>query len=205
MIVIIDYGLGNLGSVLNMLRKIGAQAVISADLAVIGDASKLILPGVGSFDNGMRNLESRGLIPLLEEKVLRQETPILGLCLGMQLLSRRSEEGELPGLGWIDAESLRFRFDGATEKLRVPHMGWNTVQIVREHRLFNGMSDEPRFYFVHSYHVKCNDPADVLTLTRYGYDFPSSVVKKNVLGVQFHPEKSHKFGMKLLKNFAEVL
>lgn len=205
MIVIVDYGLGNLGSVLNMLKKVRAEAVVSSDPAVICEASKLILPGVGSFDSGMRNLGNRGLIPVLEERVLRHGTPILGLCLGMQLFTKRSEEGEIPGLGWIDAETVRFNFDSATEKLRVPHMGWNTVEIVRAHGIYKDMFEEPRFYFVHSYHVKSSDPSIVLTTTRFGYDFTSSVAKENVVGVQFHPEKSHKYGMKVLKNFAEVL
>jgi glutamine amidotransferase len=203
MIVIIDYGMGNLGSILNMLKKIGARAVISSEIQVIATADKLILPGVGAFDNGMRNLNERGFIEVLVRKVRTARTPILGICLGMQLFSKRSEEGSLEGLGWIDADTERFRFDGPIAGLKIPHMGWNTVQVVKESPLLNAMYEEPRFYFIHSYHVVCRNQTDVLTKTNYGIDFVSSVARENIIGVQFHPEKSHKFGMKLLQNFAE--
>ena len=202
MIVIIDYGMGNLGSIANMLKKVGAKAVVSSDAAVIERADKLVLPGVGAFDNGMKNLAERGMIPLLNAKVLQDKTPILGLCLGMQLFTRRSEEGELPGLGWLDAETVRFKFDATHNHLKIPHMGWNTLQICRSHPLFTDLDVENRFYFVHSYYVDCADAPMVLARTHYGYDFASAVAKENIVGVQFHPEKSHKFGMKLLRNFA---
>jgi glutamine amidotransferase len=203
MIVIIDYGLGNLGSVANMLKKIGAPAVVSSDRSVIEKAEKLILPGVGAFDAGMKNLEALGLIPLLNFRVLEQKTPILGVCLGMQLLCRQSEEGQLPGLGWLDAEVVRFKFDNITDDLKIPHMGWNTITVCQPHTLFADLEAENRFYFVHSYHANCADRRDILAQTNYGYDFTSAVVKDNIMGVQFHPEKSHKFGMRLYKNFAE--
>jgi glutamine amidotransferase len=203
MIVIVDYGMGNLGSIANMLKKVGAEAVISSEAAAIERADKLILPGVGAYDNGMKNLAERGLIPLLNAKVLQDKTPILGLCLGMQLFARRSEEGQLPGLGWLDAETVRFKLDAAHTHLKIPHMGWNTLRICQSHPIFADADEEPRFYFVHSYHVVCAGPQIVLAQTHYGYDFASAVVKDNVVGVQFHPEKSHKFGMKLLRNFAE--
>jgi imidazole glycerol-phosphate synthase subunit HisH len=203
MIVIIDYGMGNLGSVANMLKKIGAKAVVSSDPKLIADADKLILPGVGAFDNGMRNLAERGLIPVLNTKIFQDRTPILGLCLGMQLFSSSGEEGQLPGLGWLDARAVRFNFSENLERLKIPHMGWNTLQICQPHSLVDAMSDDTRFYFVHSYHVVCSDVQNVLAQTHYGYDFVSAVVKDNILGVQFHPEKSHKFGMQLLKNFVE--
>ena len=203
MIVIIDYGMGNLGSIANMLKKVGAEAVVSSEAAVIERADKLILPGVGAFDNGMKSLAERGMIPLLNAKVLRDKTPILGLCLGMQLFTQRSEEGQLRGLGWLEAETIRFKFDQAHVHLKIPHMGWNTLQICQPHPLFAEMYAEPRFYFVHSYHVVCTDARTVLAQTHYGYDFASAVAKENIVGVQFHPEKSHKFGMKLLRNFAE--
>lgn len=203
MIVIIDYGMGNLGSIQNMLKKVNAHATISSDTKVIASADKLILPGVGSFDTAVTNLNRLELIPLLNERVIDGKTPLLGVCLGMQLLTRRSEEGIMPGLGWINAETIRFRFEN--EKLKIPHMGWNTVEIQKkDDPLFRDLSYEARFYFVHSYYVKCNDPSNVLTTTIYGSDFCSSVVKENIRGVQFHPEKSHKFGMKLLKNFADL-
>lgn len=203
MIAIVDYGMGNLGSIANMLKKIGAPAVISSDPGVIVHADKLILPGVGAFDNGMKNLNERSLIPVLNEQVLESKKPVLGLCLGMQLLTRRSEEGILPGLGWLDAETVRFKFDGANASLKIPHMGWNMLQVCQPHPLFADLELENRFYFVHSYRVVCADRHNVLAETRYGFDFASAVVKDNIMGVQFHPEKSHRFGMCLLKNFAE--
>ena len=205
MIVIIDYGLGNLGSMANMLKKIGAQAVVSADPVVIGNADKLILPGVGAFDGGMKNLESRGLVQVLNNRVLEDKVPILGVCLGMQLLSRKSEEGCLPGLGWLDAESIRFKFEDVNSNLKIPHMGWNQLTVRQSHPLFYELEVMNRFYFVHSYHVICTDPRNILATTSYGVDFSSAVVKNNIMGVQFHPEKSHKFGLRLLKNFVELV
>jgi glutamine amidotransferase len=200
MIVIVDYGMGNLASIQNMVKKVGGTARISSDVNEIQSASKLILPGVGAFDTGMTNLKERGLIPTLETKA-KGGTPVLGICLGMQLLSRRSEEGVLPGLGWIDAETIRFRFSAEQASLRIPHMGWNTVRSTTNAGLFDNLGSEPRFYFVHSYHVVCRDPADVLSTTEYGLLFTSALQNGNIMGVQFHPEKSHKFGMALFKNF----
>jgi imidazole glycerol-phosphate synthase subunit HisH len=202
MIVIIDYKMGNLGSILNMLKKVGSPGIISSDPSTIGQADKLILPGVGAFDNGMKNLNELGLIPVLAGKVLEERTPVLGICLGMQLMTKSSDEGKLPGLGWIDAATVRFRHDPST-LLKVPHMGWNTVNVRKDSVLFENMFPEPRFYFVHSYHAECRDAADVLTTTHYGYDFVSAFQRNNIMGVQYHPEKSHKFGMQLLRNFAE--
>ncbi len=204
MIVIVDYGMGNLGSILNMLKKVGAPAAkVSANVKDIEQADKLILPGVGAFDTGMQRLRETGLISLLNEKVLKAQTPTLGVCLGMQLLTKVSEEGELPGLGWIDAETIRFRFDRNQTSLKIPHMGWNTVKIEREGTLFKDMYAEPRFYFVHSFHVVSHNPEDVLATTEYGYEFASVIQHKHIMAAQFHPEKSHKFGMKLYKNFVE--
>lgn len=201
MLVIIDCGMGNLGSIANMLKKVGAEATISSNISDIEKAEKLILPGVGAFDYGMEKLGDLGLIPVLNHKVIESGTPILGICLGMQLFTNSSEEGSLPGLGWIKAETVRFRFDNIQGKNRIPHMGWNTVKIVRNSPLFDDFDPEPRFYFVHSYHVRCRDEDDILTKTFYGYEFASSIWRKNIVGVQFHPEKSHKFGMKFLRNF----
>ncbi len=202
LIVIVDYGLGNLGSIANMLKRIGAKPEISADLAVIERADKLILPGVGAFDGGIKNLQARGLIPLLNTKVCHDRTPILGVCLGMQLLTQKSEEGSLAGLGWVDAKTVHFEFDTSNAHLKIPHMGWNTLEVCRPHPLFSGLQAENRFYFAHSYHVVCRND-DQLASTWYGLDFASAVAHDNILGVQFHPEKSHRFGMQLLKNFAE--
>lgn len=202
MITIVDYNTGNLGSIQNILRIIGEESVITSDRNTIADAKKLILPGVGAFDTGMKNLADLDLKEILDRKVVTEKIPVLGICLGMQLLSTRSDEGILPGLGWIDAETRRFEFIDTAE-YKIPHMGWNFVKQRKESRLFNGMFPDPRFYFVHSYYLKTNDPTVVLTSTEYEIEFTSSVEKGNILGVQFHPEKSHKFGIKLLKNFVE--
>lgn len=202
MITIIDYKTGNLGSIQNILKRIGEESLITSDKDEIARATKLILPGVGAFDTGMRNLTELGLTDILNNKVLVEKTPVLGICLGMQLLSKESDEGSLPGLGWTNAETVRFNFINSLE-YKIPHMGWNFIQQHKESKLFTGMFPEPRFYFVHSYYFKANDPADIITSTNYEIKFTSSVEKGNILGVQFHPEKSHKFGMKLLKNFVD--
>jgi imidazole glycerol-phosphate synthase subunit HisH len=201
MITIVDYGMGNLGSIRNMLKKIGVESQISADPGVVSRARKLILPGVGAFDAGMENLTRSGLQPVLDERVRDAGVPTLGICLGMQLMTARSDEGARPGLGWIDAEALRF--EPGTAALKVPHMGWNRVYPRRTAALVADLPEEPRFYFVHSYHVRCRHDDDVLLTTPYGLDFHSGFHSGNVWGVQFHPEKSHKFGMQLLRNFAE--
>lgn len=201
MIAIIDYGMGNVGSIRNMLRRLGAPAVITRSAAEIRSAEKIILPGVGAFDRGMSNIREMGLLPILEEAAFDRHVPVLGICLGMQLLFEKSEEGCLPGLGWIPGQVVRFRSTGAD--LKVPHMGWNSVSVQSVGSLFDGLEDVARFYFVHSYHVECVDEF-VLAETRHGYDFVSSVGKGNILGTQFHPEKSHRYGLQLLKNFVAM-
>jgi imidazole glycerol-phosphate synthase subunit HisH len=203
MIVIVDYQMGNLGSIVNMLKKIGTDAVISSKVCDIDRAEKLILPGVGAFDNGMKNLKEAGLLGILNEKVIVQKAPVLGICLGMQLLTKRSEEGILPGLGWLDAETVRFKVPTGSNGMRIPHMGWNSIQIERSSPLLVDLEEESRFYFVHSYHLVCNQREDSLARTPYGYDFTSIVQRENVYGTQFHPEKSHRYGMKVLDNFAK--
>jgi glutamine amidotransferase len=200
MITIVDYNMGNLGSIQNMFRKIGQEAQITADPEVIALADKLILPGVGAFDAGMRNLERSQLIPLLNKRVLQDRVPTLGICLGMQLMTNSSAEGQCRGLGWIDAEVVRF--EPTQAGLKIPHMGWNRVIPTRPSELTHGLPEEPRFYFVHSYFARCRNPADVLLTTPFGTSFHSAFQRDNVFGVQFHPEKSHKFGMALLRNFA---
>jgi glutamine amidotransferase len=202
MLVIIDYGLGNLGSIQNMLRKIGTNSVISSDPEVIEKANKLILPGVGSFDYGISQLRSRKYYSILENKVLFEKRPILGICLGMQLFMEKSEEGILPGLGWIKGEVLKFNIDDP--KLKIPHMGWQEVTLCQKSKLFTGMFNNPRFYFVHSYYVKPENKSDDFLISEYGYPFTAGIENGNICGVQFHPEKSHKYGMKLLKNFVEL-
>lgn len=202
MVVIIDYGMGNVGSIKNMLSVIRVESTITSDPHIIKTAEKLILPGVGSFDKAIENLSRLGLISILNEVVLQKKIPILGICLGMQLFSRYSEEGELPGLGWIDAETIRFNFSLDSINLRIPHMGWNTINLVQQNSILKKMpNDEQRFYFVHSYHVRCSDSSNILATTNYGITFTSAVIKENIIGTQFHPEKSHKFGMRVLQNF----
>ena len=201
MITIVDYNMGNLGSIRSMLKKIGVESEVTANATTIAAARKLILPGVGAFDAGMDNLERSGLIPVLDERVLQARVPTLGICLGMQLMTRGSAEGQCKGLRWVDAETLRFL--SVDTALKVPHMGWNHVMPVRQSPLTEGLPHEPRFYFVHSYYVRCQDEDDVLLTTSYGEVFHSAFQHGNVFGVQFHPEKSHKFGMALLRNFAE--
>lgn len=198
MIVIVDYGVGNVGSVANMLRKAGARATISSSNADIAAADKLVLPGVGHFDRGMSKLNDTGLVPALTEQVLGRGKPVLGICLGMQMMTRASEEGSRPGLGWIDASTHRFP-DMAD--LRVPHMGWNTVRPHNRSSLFAHGGEAERFYFVHSYFVRTADPAHVAATVDYGVDFAAAFQANNIFGVQFHPEKSHLFGMELLKRF----
>jgi imidazole glycerol-phosphate synthase subunit HisH len=202
-VTIIDYGVGNLGSIRNMLKKVGADAVVSSDPDTIEKAQKLILPGVGAFDSGIRSLRESGLVDLLATRVIGERIPILGFCLGMQLFTRGSEEGELEGLGWLKARTVRFRIGSKERGLKVPHMGWNYVQPRREDPLLEGLPADSRFYFVHTYHLVCEEDFDVLATTSYGYEFPSLIRRGNIIGAQFHPEKSHRFGMQLLRNFVE--
>lgn len=202
MIVVVDYGMGNLASIVNMLKKGGTECVVSSDPMRVGEAEKLILPGVGAFDTGMKNLAERKLIEPLNRAVLERKAPVLGLCLGMQLMTKRSAEGLLAGLGWFDAETVRFRFQDPS--LKVPHMGWNTMRFTQESFLEQRLDADARFYFVHSFYVICNRPSNVLGVTTYGHEFACALVNDNMTGVQFHPEKSHRFGLQLLRNFAEL-
>jgi len=202
MITIIDYGMGNLGSVANMIKKVGGKSIITSNKEDIKNAKKILLPGVGAYDNAIKNLKKLGLWDLITEKVLEEKIPIMGICLGMQLLTKGSEEGNCEGFGFIDAYAKKFKFENSD--LKIPHMGWNIVKLQKKSKLFEGMEkEENRFYFVHSFAVECNNKEDILTITNYGYDFVSSFEKNNIIGCQFHPEKSHKFGMKLFKNFVE--
>lgn len=201
MIAIINYGLGNLGSIANMLKVIGEKSVITSDKNEIEAADKIILPGVGAFDAGMTRLEEAGLVELLRSQALEVKKPILGICLGMQLLGRKSEEGSLSGLGLIPFDNLRFRLDD--KELKVPHMGWDIVTFRQQNPLLEGLSGTQRYYFVHSFHAKCDSPDNVLMTCDYGYEFAAAVVSGNIYGVQFHPEKSHDFGMALLTNFVK--
>jgi glutamine amidotransferase len=202
MIVIVDYGTGNLTSIKNMLKKCGADVIISDDVNDISAADKYILPGVGSFDHGISNLRSAKYFTVFQEKVLKKGTPVLGVCLGAQLLAESSEEGSLPGLGWISGKVVRFdQSIVSLEKLKVPHMGWSEVELKKESHIFYDMYLNPRFYFVHSYHWVCSNKEDELMTADYGYTFTAGVEKSNIIGVQFHPEKSHKYGLRLYENF----
>ncbi len=202
-VTIIDYGICNIKSVANMLRKVGADSQIASNPSDLVLATKLILPGIGSFDTGINNLEKKGLLSALNKKVIEEHIPILGICLGMQLFSNMSEEGNLHGLGWIDGDVKKFNFLSMKEKLKVPNMGWNYIHQVKDHFLFKDVPQPMRFYFVHSYHYVCRSQVNDLAKTHYGYDFTSAIVKDNIMGVQFHPEKSHKYGMQVLRNFVE--
>jgi glutamine amidotransferase len=201
-VTVIDYGMGNLASVMNMLKRIGASATLTSDVAAIENAERLILPGVGAFDHGVHQMNARGLFGLVQRKAAGG-TPLLGLCLGMALLAGASEEGVERGLGLIEGESRRFSFPNPPV-LPVPHVGWNEPTFIRASALTPETGSRPRYYFTHSYHLVCRNEADVIATADYGYPFPAIVSSGNVYGVQFHPEKSHRFGMELLRRFAEV-
>ncbi|MBU4063892.1 MAG: imidazole glycerol phosphate synthase subunit HisH [Alphaproteobacteria bacterium] len=205
MIVILNYEMGNLGSIGNMFKRLGFEAVISNDPAEIAKADRLIIPGVGAFDQGMDNFNRLGLAPLLSERVLGDRIPVLGICLGMQLMTRSSEEGGGAGLEWIDAQTIHFRRGAqpVESDARLPHIGWNFVDPQKPHSLLENLPEEPRFYFVHTYRVECADPADVLISAQYGgCNFTAGFARGNIAGMQCHPEKSHKFGMQIFRNFA---
>lgn len=201
MITIVDYGMGNLGSILNMFKRIGVATEITSDAAVLANASKVLLPGVGAFDAAMQRIDASGLRPVLDHKALYERVPILGICLGMQLLTRGSDEGKLSGLGWIGATTRRFP---TIAGLKVPHMGWNLVAPAQPSPLTAGLPSESRFYFVHSYFVQADDERDSVLKAHYGVSFDAAVAHGNIYGAQFHPEKSHKFGLQLLANFASL-
>jgi len=204
MIAIVDYQAGNIGSILNMLKKIGASGKLTNNPDDLAKAEKIILPGVGSFDYGMRKLKELNLITILHQKALHEKKPILGICLGAQLLCKSSEEGVLPGLGWMDADVKKFStlIDG--KRYAVPHMGWDIVTQQKQTNIVRNLPDDSRFYFVHSYHIVCHQPEDILFRNVYGVPFASAIEKDNIIGVQFHPEKSHRFGKQLLRNFVEL-
>jgi glutamine amidotransferase len=204
MVVIVDYEAGNIGSIRNMIRKIGAESVISSDPQIIETATHIVLPGVGAFDYGMRKLKDLGLIDVLHRKSQLEKIPTLGICLGAQLMCNKSEEGVLPGLGWINAEVKKFPTEAAGVRYTVPHMGWENITLAKPSRLLSGIPSPARFYFVHSYYIECFDVEDRLITNQYSMPFDSAFERAKVVGVQFHPEKSHNFGKQLLKNFIEL-
>ena len=202
-ILILDYGTGNLNSVKRTLDRIGTTATVSSRAGDVLRADKIIMPGVGHFGKAMAKLQELGLRDALSEAVLSKRIPVLGICLGMELMANTSEEGDSTGLGWIDAEAVRFDL-GAATTYKVPHMGWNQVNVKKDSRLMKGIDDEAEFYFAHSYHLRVKDRADLLSETDYGVAFPSAIEKDNIFGVQYHPEKSHDAGRRVLRNFVEM-
>ena len=202
-VVIVDYGTGNLSSIKRCLDRMGARSMVSSRAADIASADKIVLPGVGHFARAMSSLRDFSLIDELNEAVLANRKPVLGICLGMELMAETSEEGNADGLGWLRARAIRFRIDD-TERHKIPHMGWNRVRIKRSSELLKGVDEDTEFYFAHSYHLELDDDADLLTDTRYEVTFPSSIERGNIFGVQYHPEKSHDAGARLLKSFVEL-
>lgn len=200
MIGILDYGCGNTNSVIRMIQKLGGLASKVSDAQDIAAVDRLIIPGVGAFDHGMQQLHDRGLLPALEQFALQDKKPVLGICLGMQLLCRASEEGSLPGLGWIDAQVRRFQ-STLERPLKIPHMGWSEIDIAKANPLLQEGECRHRFYFVHAYKVEAACALDILATADYGGAFVAAFQRENVMGVQFHPEKSHQFGFGLMKNF----
>jgi imidazole glycerol-phosphate synthase subunit HisH len=203
-IVIVDFGGGNLHSIQRTLSKLGVKAEVSRDPMLISKADKLLLPGVGQFSFGMKSLHSLGIIDVLNEATLIKKKPVLGICLGMQLMTQKSEEGNVDGLGWFDAETVKFEIADSI-RYKIPQVGWNNLLLKRTDTLLNGVNSEDYYYFVHSYHVRCNDSSDILALTEYEYSFVSAIQKENIIGVQFHPEKSYEAGEKIFSNFIKMI
>ena len=202
MITIINYGMGNLGSIQNMFKRIGVPSKISSDINEISKAEKILLPGVGAFGAAMSLLKDKNMIDVLNYKVLDKKIPLLGICLGMQLITNSSEEGNVKGLGWVNAETKKFHFQD--NSLKIPHMGWNFINIKENSTLVQNLDNASKFYFVHSYYVECANPENVVATTFHGNNFHSIIQNENIFGAQFHPEKSHKFGMQLLTNFSKI-
>ena len=203
-ITIIDYEVGNKKSIQNLITRIGYSSNISSNHAQINRADKLILPGVGSFSYGIKNLIKNNLVDILRTKVLIDKTPILGICLGMQLFSDWSEEGDTAGLGWIPGDTIKFKNSDINSRHKIPHIGWNSLNIINSNSIMQNIDKNSLFYFAHSYHFKCSDKNCIVSTTQYSEKFVSSVQRENIFGTQFHPEKSHKFGIQILKNFIEL-
>jgi len=205
MITIIDYGVGNIKAFLNVYKQLNIPAIIAKSATEIENASKLILPGVGAFDHAMDRLNNSGMRDALDSAVLKNKVPVLGICVGMQMLAASSDEGSLPGLGWIDGSVKKFDISKMHQLTHLPHMGWNDVTPVKNHPLFDELYVDAQFYFLHSYYFHCNNAENILAVADYGGDFTCAVGAENTYGVQFHPEKSHQNGIQLLKNFANLI
>jgi glutamine amidotransferase len=203
MITIVDYGLGNVQAFLNVYNRLNIPATAARTAGDLSGAARIILPGVGAFDHAMERLEQSGMRATLDEMVLDRRIPVLGVCVGMQMMAHGSDEGDRHGLGWVEGRVRALEDWPSAQRLPVPHMGWNDVTPRTATMLFQGLESDARFYFLHSYYFECHRPEDVLAVSRYGDDFSSAVQRDNIHGVQFHPEKSHQFGTRLLKNFAE--
>jgi glutamine amidotransferase len=204
MIAILDYGLGNISAFANVYKNLNIGHKIVSSVADLNSATKIILPGVGAFDFAMTLLNESGLREKLDELVLTRKIPLLGICVGMQILARSSEEGTTAGFDWINGLVKRFDLSSLPNGMLLPHMGWNNVHASKDNKLFYGLGIEPRFYFLHSYYFQCDDKKDELALTDYGCPFASAINFENIYGVQFHPEKSHRNGIQILKNFANL-
>jgi imidazole glycerol-phosphate synthase subunit HisH len=205
MIAVLDYGMGNVGSIINMLKKIGADALLAKNPEDIIKSDKIILPGVGSFDSGMNKLKKSGMYEEIKNQALIEKKPILGICLGMQMLGRKSAEGVEEGLGFIPFDNIRFDFNGRKE-IKIPHMGWDVTKTnLKDDPIVKDLDSFQRYYFVHSFHAVCDNNENILMTCDYGYEFAAAVKNGNIYGFQFHPEKSHRFGMALLENFAKRL
>jgi glutamine amidotransferase len=203
MVAVIDYGIGNTGSICKMIEKLGYETCVTNNELEIRKSERIVLPGVGSFDNAAKKLHETGLISLLSELALQSNKPFLGICLGMQLLFKSSDEGIENGLGWLDGRVIKFDHTKMTSE-KIPHMGWNTVNFNPESPLFKDINNDIRFYFTHSFHVANVNESEIIGMTNFGYDFICAVQKNNIFGVQFHPEKSHKFGLQLMQKFLEI-
>ncbi len=204
MITIVDYGLGNIRAFLNVYRRLNIDVRTAENASDLQGSSKVILPGVGAFDHAMQRLAESGMRDTLDGLVRGDGIPVLGVCVGMQMLARSSDEGELPGLGWIEGRVRSFKSTESIGSLPLPHMGWNNVQPTAGNRLFHQLESDARFYFLHSYYFQCDRAEDVAAISNYGADFCCAVKAGSIYGVQFHPEKSHRYGTRLLKNFAEL-
>ena len=202
-LVIVDYGTGNLNSVKRIMDRMKVNSIISSDPKDIISCQKIILPGIGHFGKAMSKLKKLNLLDTLHEAVLVKQKPVLGICLGMQLMAKKSEEGNAVGLGWFDSEAIKFNVSDTTRH-KIPHIGWNRISIKKNSLLMKNISESSEFYFLHSFYLKVNDQSDVLNETEYGFVYPSAIEKDNIFGVQYHPEKSHEAGSQLLKNFVEL-